>query len=134
MAVCFVRRFSTRVNISNSPLFLGLSQPAQVNLGKAKKLKDVSFECLLLPGWILVTLRTISRDQRARTDHADNTFFARLRRSEEVNHAAGESIHREWLELDCLLVKLCESQSIRVKVLLPEVVARGMVDLAGEYK
>ena len=62
----------------------------------------------------------------------------------------GETAYQGWLELDRLLVQLCESHSIRLKVLyiprinidgrkkgsrmktlLPEVGTRGLADLAG---
>ena len=153
MAVCLVRLFSTRVSIDNLPLFLDFSQPTQVNLGKAKKLKDLSFACWMLPGWILATLRTIARDHRE-LERITLTILSSqgLNEPEDVKRATGGA-YPEWLEVDRLLAQLSESHSIRVNVvydirrdaegerergrmeiLLPEVVTRGIVDLVGRGK
>lgn len=72
---------------------------------------------------------------------------------EDIRHAVGETACQAWLELDRLLVQLCESHPIRLevrhnlhvdadgskersrmKILLPEVMTRGMVDLVGQYR
>jgi hypothetical protein len=61
----------------------------------------------------------------------------------DVREAVGEAGYREWLELDRLLVQLCESHPIHlmavftkrrymgssIECLLPEITKRGMIDL-----
>jgi hypothetical protein len=113
------------------------------------KLKDVTFTCWLFPAWILATLRTITRDH---TELRRITLALRcsggLDNPEDFKLADGGTVYPEWLELDRLLAQLSESHSIRVKVvynlhtdengskergrmkiLLPEVMKRGVVDL-----
>lgn len=133
---------------------IDLPQAAHVNLDKAKKLKHVAFICWLRPGWIITTLRTITHD------HGELERITLMISSprglyghEDAKYAVKEGVYQEWLELDHLLAQLCESHSIRVKVLynlrvpvdggeqksrinvlLPEIMTRGMVDLVGEYR
>ena len=104
--------------------------------------------------WITVALRTITpnhRDLRQITIHAhfalDLTTVALPANVANFNEAKLHIVG-QWLELDRLLVQLCESHSIRLRVLyyapptekkremneymghlLPEVMGRGIVDM-----
>ena len=125
-----------------------LPHSAQVNLDKATKLKDVTLICLLRPGWVLRTLRTVTQNHRElewiTLSVLSNWGFSQRN---DVRGAVGETTYLEWLELDRLLAQLHESHSIRLKVLydveesrerrrmkvlLPEVMTRGIVDLVEE--
>ena len=101
-------------------------------------------------GWILATLRTVTQNHKElesiKLTVSDSLGLNDL---EGVRRVGGETACQEWLELDRLLVQLCESHSIRLEVLynprrdmfgrrkrsrmktlLPEV-AMGLADLAG---
>ena len=136
------------------PSSIDLSLAEGVNLDRATKLEHVAFMCLLRPGWILATLETVTRDHRELKRIALAVFSSRgFHDSEGDEHAVGGGVYQKWLELDRLLVQLRESHSIRLevthdkaidtngrkersrmKVLLPEVMAREMVDLAGQWR
>ena len=149
MATSLVRWLGTHLGVNGLSCSIDPSQPAQVNLSKATKLKDVTLKCSLRPGWILKTLRTVACDHTELERIVLRVVSSQgLGDSQDVKYAVGESAYREWLELDRVLAQLCESQSIRVKVvcdgsadtdesrerrrmevLLPEAMARGVVDL-----
>ena len=120
------------------------SQAPQFDLSKATKLRDVTFWCFQVGlGWILTALRTITHDHREL-----EWITLRVFASEGVYDpwdVEYVGVNQEWLELDCVLAQLCESQSTRVKVqraggesmersqtevLLPEAMAIGVVDLS----
>jgi hypothetical protein len=132
---------------------IDFSHAERVNLNKAKKLKDVAFVCWLHPGWILATLRTVTSKSHRELKQVTLMMVSSRSLSYllDVKDAVGGAAYEEWLELDRFLVQLCESQSIylkvpynvrddmgggkeqrRMKVLLPEVMTRGMVGLVGE--
>jgi hypothetical protein len=133
---------------------VGVSQEQRVNLNTATKLRDVAFICWVLPGWILATLRTVTRNHRELKQITLTLLYSHdLSFFEHPEHVIGEIVYGKWLEFDRFLTQLCESQSIRLKVLydkhdnavgsrqeklmkvlLPGMMARGMVDLAGEYR
>jgi hypothetical protein len=119
-----------------------------VDLSKAAKLKDVIFQ----PGlerveWVIKALQTITPERRdllqLTIDIPRNlTVAGFVANGEEI----GELTHGQWLDLDCLLVLLWESRSIRPKIvytvgfgmrdfvrsLLPEITKRGVVDVMSE--
>ena len=122
-----------------------LPHSAQVNLDKATKLKYVALVCLLQPGWVFRTLRTVTQNHRELEWITLSVFSSwGLSNRNDVRGAVEETTYLAWLELDRLLAQLHESHSIRLKVLydvdesrerrrmkvlLPEVMTRGIVDL-----
>ena len=127
-----------------------------VDLSKATKLKDVTFiSYLTLHRWIAATLQTATPNHRDLqrisinirewmefTSDACRLDLTRFRRSIE------ESASQGWSEIDHLLTRLSESRPIRLRFMygphsplgeegarllverfLPEVTARGMVDM-----
>jgi hypothetical protein len=146
-----VRPFGIRIRTGNLLLFLVKSGSASIDLSKARKLNDVAF----LRGrssaqWVVTALQTITpkhRNLQQITLYAPYApYNPTLNRADPTNvrYAFGETIYRQWLELDHLLAQLWESHSIRLKVLyhecpevtsscvdtlLPEVTRRGIVDL-----
>ena len=112
----------------------------------------MALRCWSHPGWIIETLQTVTSNHK---ELKWVTLQAVSRRGlnegcEGVKDAIGETSYRGWLELDQVLAQLCESHSVqlrvaynlhvdmdgskerdRMEVLLPEVMARGLVDLVG---
>lgn len=140
--------------------FLDKSSSGPIDLSKATNLKEVAFE--LDPKWVAMTLRTVTQNHRdLREIILDLSWilceagFARTRVAipDKFLRVVGATVCAEWLEVDRLLVQLSESHWIRPKVLfnvpsymegagarrcveslLPELKARGIVDLIGrEY-
>ena len=117
-----VRPFGTHVLAYRSHMFLDEYPQGFINLSKATKLKGVQFSCQLDPQWITTTLRTITRNHKdlrhvlldvLRVPHIsfiDPGGF---------NHAFGDTIYAEWLELDRLFVQLSLSHPIFLTVLYP---------------
>lgn len=116
----------------------GPSGIPSLDLSKVTKLKDVEFRCGK-PNiqWVTMTLQTIESEnlQRITID-----LYATL------TSPVGETVHREWLDLDQLLAQFSTSHSIRPKImhgkleegtnlrnlapiLLPELTRRGAVDV-----
>ena len=113
------------------------------------KLRELEVMSQLYPPLVLATLQTVARNHQKlqritlRVVHLEG-FDDR----EGVGRAIGETTYRQWLELDRHLARLRESQSIRLralcdrglgsegskeesrmKILLPEVMTGGVVDL-----
>ena len=125
-----------------------LPHSARVNLDKATKLKHVALVCLLQPGWVFRTLRTVTQNHRELEWITLSVLSSwGLSNRNDVRGAVEETTYLAWLELDRLLAQLHESHSIRLKVLydvdesrerrrmkvlLPEVMTRGIVDLVEE--
>ena len=147
--------FSTYVPIDNLPLFVGDPSVGSIDLSKAKKLQDAEFGCRVHPRSVVATLRTVADDhrnlQRVLLDAVEVLIAPHPNYSdpESFVRAIGAT-YGEWLELDHLLVRLWQAHSIRVKFmyqvpasigektsrlcvesLLPELTARGVVDLIG---
>lgn len=143
-----VRRFKLFVHFCDSPSSVG-PLSARVNLGRAMKLRELEVMSQLYPPLVLATLQTVARNHQKlqritlRVVHLEG-FDDR----EGVGRAIGETTYRQWLELDRHLARLRESQSIRLralcdrglgsegskeesrmKILLPEVMTGGVVDL-----
>jgi hypothetical protein len=121
------------------------------------KLKEVAFVCQQHCQWVTTILRTIASNHgngnvRQISLRASNILGAMDPRDRvdptNLRNAIGETIHKEWLELDRLLVHLWESRSIQLRVmynipvwiygqgaricmesLFPEVTMRGVVEL-----
>jgi hypothetical protein len=135
-------------------LFLGEGS-ASVDLLKATGLKDVVFRLNWWSvQWIITALRTISPEHR---DLQQITiwlsyYLTYFGFGGNVRRAVGEVNYGQWLDLDCLLVGLWESYSIRPKAavstdqaegiegardcvghLLLEMTKRGLIDLV-EYQ
>ena len=150
MASSLVRRLCIRFGIIDQSLFpIDLPRVEPVNLGKTSKLKAVALRCWSRPGWILETLQTVTRDHKELKWITIQAVSGRGLNEgcEGVKDAIGEISYREWLELDQVLAQLCESHSVqlrvaynlhvdmdgskerdRMEVLMPEVMARGLVD------
>ena len=125
-----------------SLLLPGQSGPAPLDLSKTTKLKDVVFQLRSWNvEWIATTLKTITpkhRDLRQITIRIP--YYLTLT---DAKQTIGEAICGQWSDLDCLLVLLWESRSVRLKVvcavvrgievciglLLPEATKREIVDL-----
>ena len=130
---------------------MDLPDSAHINLKSATQLKDVTFKLWLSPRWFFTTLQTVTHDHRELKQITLTLLSEQgLGDNQDIRRGVGETIYREWLELDLLLVQLNELHLIRVKILynahigpggsrerrrmtilLPEVVARGVVDLVG---
>ena len=147
--------FDSRVQINDLSPFVDLSQSAHVNLNGATKLRDVAFTWWRLPGWVIKTLRTVTHNHRElKQITLEIISGAGITGYEhDIGRAVGENTYQEWLELDRLLVQLCELHPIRLKVLyhpykgtnenrerrrmkilLPEMMTRRMVDLVGHHR
>ena len=144
-----VYRFCACVYANNLPPSIDLPESAQINLSKATKLKHVELTFGLRPRLLIKTLRTVTRDHTELKQISLAVISAKgLYNREDVRSGVGEVAYQLWLELDCLLAQLNESHSvrleiqcntrvdpdgsrerIRMEVLLPEAMARGMVDL-----
>lgn len=115
-----------------------LSRTYSLDLSKAGKLKDLAFRCGS-PGvwWIATALQTIRFENLEQiTIDLHATVF---------RDPISEVVHQEWLDLDCVLVQLSTSSSIRPQVrceqgeggkdnrcylptLLPEAMSGGFID------
>jgi hypothetical protein len=84
-----------------------------VELSKATKLKEVAFwfNELDIP-WIANTLHTITPGHR---DLQKILIYAPYHTDKRVQLISSE-IHRQWKDLDCLLLQLWESHAVRTKV------------------
>ena len=119
--------------------------PDLIDLSKATKLRGVVFECATNPQWVTMALRTIGPNHRSFQQllvRAPGTFDTSDLAS--IKLEIGEASYLGWLELDRFLAQLHEVRSIRPKVLfrvdeqrarscakllLPEVMTEGIVDL-----
>ena len=131
-------------------MFLGESGSTSIDLSKATKLKDVAFQ----PNswnvwWVTTALRTITpnhqdlRHLSIQTPQDPNLAGA----AADPGQTVGETIDRQWSDLDLLLVQFWELRSIRPEVtyptgqrmrdfvgnLLPEITKRGIVDLVAVH-
>jgi hypothetical protein len=119
--------------------------PDLIDLSKATKLRDLVFECATNPRWITMALRTIGRNHQnlqqlsiRAPGNFDSSELASIKRE------IGEDGYMGWLELDRFLAQFHDVRSIRPKVLfrgeeqrarscakllLPEIMAGGIVDL-----
>ena len=144
---------STSIGIHNLPQFIGM--PADpIDLSKATKLRNVAFSCVYDPRFITATLRTMTRGHRdlQQLSVSSPDTCRRLHSFPPdpriTKRKIEEGFYVEWLDLDRLLSQLHEVYSIRLKVpcevgegtgcrcaqyLLPEVVARGIVDPGNFY-
>ena len=115
-----------------------MHQAPLLDLSKVTQLEDLSFRC---EGpnvrWVITALQTVqSKNLQRITVHPDVAFM----------YSVGEAAHREWRDLDRLLVRLWTSRSIhlvfaarkgypsgglgdRTPGLLPELMQRGAADL-----
>jgi hypothetical protein len=153
--VSFVSPFSTYVPIDNLPLFADDPSVGSIDLSKAKSLQEAEFGCRVNPRSVVATLRTVTDDHRNLQHILLDAFDVLI--APHPNYSDPESFvraieasYREWLELDHLLVGLWQVHSIRVKFkyevlasiggkvsrlcvesLLPQLTARGVVELVG---
>ena len=117
------------------------------NLSNATKLRHVVFRPIWQTvEWITVALQTITPQHRDFRQISIYVPYHSTPHDAEIVQSLGESIRRQWLDLDRLLVQFCESRSIRPRVgcvrqgekcenteyfvgcLLPEMTKRGIVD------
>ena len=141
-----VRSFCTCIRTDSLPLSPGELESAFIDLSKATKLKDAVFrpESKTVE-WVTVALKTVTpahRDLRQISIHIP--YYLTLPRVyTNLRQGIGKASSEEWLDLDCLLVQLWESRSIRPKFVcmtkgtlgvsigyyLPEIMRRGIGDL-----
>ena len=124
-----------------------------VNLSRATKLKDVAFMCPRDPRWVAMTIRTITPNhtnlRQISLCYGDRYLYPESTNPAHFRVLVGETAYQEWLDFDRLLVQLCESHPIRLRVLyggsmstslksmtrscmeslFPEAAARGVADL-----
>ena len=151
-----VRRLRPYFHANDLSPIVDWSQSAHLNLSKTTKLKVVEFTLWLRPRLLSATLRTVTRDHKELERITLTVVSSRgLHNCEEIRRGRtdGETVFREWLELDRLLAQLNESHSVRLTVmynthvdsdgsgersrmgfLLPEATARRMVDLVEQYR
>lgn len=106
-------------------LFVGVDLPMgkPMDLSNATNLKEVVFRSHLDPEWISSTLQTISQDHqdlRHITIRLFNLFYSVdswVTDQVIFLHPEAGTILQNWLNLDCVLVRLQESHSIHVKLL-----------------
>ena len=121
---------------------VGTPEAPSLDLSKATKLRDVAFNYLRSDiQWVTAMIKTI----RSKNLQQIAIFsYERTPLSAQIK----EAIHREWQDLDHLLVQLWTSHSVRLKIvywrgegqdeargfaqrLLPELTRRGAIDVAG---
>ena len=148
-----VRPFGICAHTDGLSPFVDQPSLGPIDLSKATQLKDVKFRWECHPRWAVEALRTVTHDnrnlQQLSLEAGEECHGPRVggnNPGDPFGHI-GESSYQEWLELDSVLVQLWESHSIRPEVeynvprwtdegagrrmqkLLPEVTARGIVDL-----
>ena len=88
-------------------------------------MNNVTLTCVLDPGWITLTLKTITRDHRNLqliTLDASEVLTV-LQDNYDDDHPTtpvdvlGQNMFNSWIELDLLLAKLSESHSFHLEVL-----------------
>ena len=102
------------------PPSAGDSSLVSVDLSKATKLRDVAFRAgssTIL--WIITAHQTITSEHRDLQQITIRTpySFSRIGADYDVRQTVGGAKHSQWLALDLLLAQLCESCSIRTKIL-----------------
>jgi len=132
------------------PSFVGSHSPTPLDLSKATKLRHVTFRSgSQKVDWITMVLQTITpknRELRQVSIHVPYELTC-FDVGYDIRKIVGEADYRQWLDLDCLLIQLWESHSIRPRVvcttlweneqntkycigcLLPEITGRGMIYL-----
>jgi hypothetical protein len=140
-----VRPFGTCTRTYSLPSFVGIPDPASIDLSKAIKLKDVVFELNeWWFRWITTALQTITPEHR---DLRQISILVDFTIPFLSTGASAETIEEQCLGLDRLLVQLWESHSIQPKVectvlkgkeqdardsvgrLWPEITKRGIINL-----
>jgi len=138
--------FETWVRTDDLPL---------LNLSAATKLRDAFFRPTSLDvQWITMALQTITPEHRdlSQVSIYVSDDVASVGANDDVKKTIGEAIFGQWLDLDRLLVQLCESCSVRPKVIreavveggpstmrdrigssLPETTKRGVIDLVRSH-
>ena len=128
---------------------------SSIDLSKATGLKDLAFEWdSSNPQWVAMTFQTVTKYHRNLQRISLETTWERHGSEgdsddpSDLEREIGETSHQGWSELDKVLVQLRESQLIRLGVvfnvptsvrgkrtafwverLLPEAMARGIIDL-----
>ena len=114
-----------------------MDRDSSLDLSKATKLKDMVFFCGRSIQWITTTVKTAK---------SENLQQITITLYPTILTEMGETVYREWQDLDHLLVQLWTSRSIRPRVtykrskgeddtrdlvsrLLPELTKRGVVDV-----
>jgi len=132
------------------PSFVGNPSPASLDLSKATKLRDATFwSGSPRADWITMALQTITPKHREFQQISIYVpyYLTCFDVGDSVRRIVGETDYRQWLDLDCLLVHLWESHSIRPRVvcatlgdreqstkycvgrLLPKITRRGIIHL-----
>ena len=149
-ATCSVRSLNVWVYTDNLPLFPDEPRSASLNLSKATKLSEAVFRLgSLRVEWITLALQAVGHKHRdlRRISIDVPSYLTHIHVDPDIRVAIGEGTFEQWLDLDRVLVHLWESHSIRPSVmrtwmrgdkvvgnfigsLLPEMMKRGMIDLA----
>ena len=131
-------------------IVVGEPGPVPIDLSRATKLRDTSFQILLLGvGWIAQALKTITHHHR---DFRQISFIMSDVRSlsrVDIGQATSDPAFGQWSELDRLLIEFWDTRSIHlsvsystlgekwrkmdqlVKGLLPEMAKRGLINSQG---
>ena len=125
--------------------------PSTIDLSRAPKLQAITFSPETFTAeWIVAALETIApkhRDLRRITIFLNDSAIASASPNRRVLESIGERVHKQWLDLDRLLLRLWESQSIRTEAvgtslrdvrdakavfrcLLPEMTERGVIEVS----
>ena len=67
--------------------------------------------------WITGALKKITSERRVLQQISFHVFF-NLDEPEDVRLAVGEEIYQEWMDLDSMLVRICQSHTCHVKAVL----------------
>ena len=120
---------------------VGTPEAPSLDLSKAAKLRDVAFNYLRSDiQWVTAMIKTI-KSKNLQQIAIFSYIYTPL--STQIK----EAVHREWQDLDHLLVQLWTSHSVRLKImywmwegqdeargfaqrLLPELTRRGAIDVA----
>jgi hypothetical protein len=146
--VTLVCAFCIYVRADNLLLFPGGSRPTSIDLSKATRLKDVTFQVdTWSVEWVATALQTITPEHRdlqhIKIGVSRYLTVRSLGIGPDIRQGIGEANYGEWLDLDRLLVQFWESHLIRpmvqswglggvrynIRDLLPEIVKGGIIRL-----
>jgi len=105
--------------IRNLLWFIDDLGPAPIDLSRTTKLRDAIFRPRSLNvGWITRALQAITYKHRDLRQILIYMFYSSFLAGidGDVGHTIGEEIHRQWLELDSILIQFWESRSIRPRL------------------
>lgn len=124
-----------------------------IDFSKATRLKEVEFNLTQIEVvWIAMALKTLTYKNRDLREILLHIFVESSPEDEpdNVREPIGDEVHKQWVDLDQVLVQLWESNAIHTKViyptrreeeetreyigtLLPEMVRRGIVEMMDKH-